>query len=127
MSAPSIPPAAPAPRGLEGVVAAQTRLSHVDGLAGELIIGGYELKELAGHVSFEAAAHLLWKGALPRPAELAALRAEMARQRSLPAETLAILRPARRRSTRCAWPARRCRSTSRTPTTSRPSPISPTR
>ena len=94
MSAPSIPPAAPAPRGLEGVVAAQTRLSHVDGLAGELIIGGYELKELAGHVSFEAAAHLLWKGALPRPAELAALRAEMARQRSLPAETLAILRAA---------------------------------
>jgi citrate synthase len=96
MSAPSTPPAASAPRGLEGVVAAQTRLSHVDGLAGELIIGGYELKELAGHVSFEAAAHLLWKGALPKPAELAALRAEIARQRSLPPETLAILRAAAR-------------------------------
>ena len=64
----SVPPPPAAPRGLDGVVAAQTRLSHVDGLAGELIIGGYELKELAGHVPFEAAAHLLWKGALPGPA-----------------------------------------------------------
>jgi citrate synthase len=90
----SIPPASSAPRGLDGVVAAQTRLSHVDGLAGELIIGGYELKELAGKVSFEAAAHLLWKGALPKADELAALRAEMAKLRRLPAETLNVLRAA---------------------------------
>ena len=41
----------PGPRGLDGVVAVRTRLSHVDGLAGELIIGGYELKELAGRVT----------------------------------------------------------------------------
>ena len=59
-----------ATRGLDGVVAARTRLSHVDGLAGELIIGGYELKELAGKVSFEEAAHLLWSGRLPGPDEL---------------------------------------------------------
>ena len=90
----SIPPASSAPRGLDGVVAAQTRLSHVDGLAGELIIGGYELKELAGKVSFEAAAHLLWKGALPKGDELKTLRAEMAKQRKLPPETLNVLRAA---------------------------------
>ena len=58
-------PVTPARRGLDGVVAAQTRLSQVDGQAGELIIGGYELKNLAGHVSFEEAAWLLWHGALP--------------------------------------------------------------
>lgn len=29
--------------GLRGVIAAETRLSHVDGLAGELIIAGYAL------------------------------------------------------------------------------------
>ena len=45
-----------APRGLDGVVAVRTRLSHVDGLAGELIIGGYELNNLAGRVTFEEAA-----------------------------------------------------------------------
>ncbi|HEY6866892.1 MAG TPA: citrate synthase/methylcitrate synthase [Candidatus Eisenbacteria bacterium] len=98
MSAPSTPPAAPAPRGLDGVVAAQTRLSHVDGLAGELIIGGYELKDLAGHVSFEEAASLLWRGTLPGREELAALRAEMKELRRLPADTLAILRAAAKAS-----------------------------
>ena len=65
-------------RGLDGVVAVRTRLSHVNGLAGELIIGGDELKELAGRVSFEAAAHLLWRGALPTAAQLEALRREAA-------------------------------------------------
>ena len=68
-------------RGLDGVVAAQTRLSHVDGLAGELIIGGYELKNLAGKVSFEEAAYLLWAGKLPEASELAELRREMAELR----------------------------------------------
>jgi citrate synthase len=81
-------------RGLDGVVAAQTRLSHVDGQAGELVIGGYELKELAGKVSFEAAAHLLWRGALPTKDELATLRSEMARLRALPAETMHVLHAA---------------------------------
>ena len=89
---------APTSTGLEGVVATQTRLSHVDGLAGELIIGGYELKELAGHVSFEEAAHLLWKGALPGKDELAALQREIAALRSLPAEALHIVRAAKKAS-----------------------------
>ena len=80
--------------GLDGVVAAQTRLSHVDGQAGELIIGGYQLKELAGRVSFEEAAHLLWCGALPSRDELAALRREMSSVRSLPDETMRVVRAA---------------------------------
>src|SRR5215510_2947507 len=82
------------PRGLDGVVAAQTRLSHVDGQAGELIIGGYALKELAGHVSFEEAAHLLWVGALPTADELAGLRRRLAALRPLPAETMRVVRAA---------------------------------
>src|SRR5438132_11223797 len=84
----------PTSTGLEGVVAAQTRLSHVDGLAGELIIGGYELKALAGRVTFEAAAHLLWRGKLPDSNELTTLRREMAVLRALPAETLPVVRAA---------------------------------
>src|SRR5437762_1685001 len=82
------------PRGLDGVVAAQTRLSHVDGQAGELIIGGYQLRELAGRVSFEEAAHLLWCGALPSQSELAALRREMSGIRALPEETMRVVRAA---------------------------------
>src|SRR5437588_317819 len=81
-------------RGLDGVVAARTRLSHVDGDRGELIIGGYELKELAGRVSFEAAAHLLWRGTLPTRDELERLRREFAAVRALPEQTLEVVRTA---------------------------------
>ena len=87
--------AGPADRGLDGVVAARTRLSHVDGEKGMLIIGGYELSELAGRVTFEEAAHLLWKGSLPGRAELATLRAEMAALRKLPESAMQVLRSAR--------------------------------
>lgn len=83
-----------APRGLDGVVAVQTRLSHVDGLAGELIIGGYELKELAGQVTFEEAAHVLWRGTLPTADQLQALRREMAALRAVPDEIMRLLRAA---------------------------------
>src|SRR5262245_62278807 len=86
----------PAPRGLEGVVAASTRLSHVDGLAGQLIIGGYELKELAGRVSFDEAAHLLWRDHLPAADELTMLRQQMGSLRHLPAQTLSVLQAAAR-------------------------------
>jgi len=81
-------------RGLDGVVAAQTRLSHVDGQAGQLYIAGYALEELAGRVTFEELAHLLWTGRLPSPQELAAMRHEMARARPLPQKTLEAVRSA---------------------------------
>ena len=87
--------ATPAKRGLDGVVAAQTRLSQVDGLAGELIIGGYELKELAGKVSFEEAAYMLWHGTLPNAAQFAELRREIAANRALPAVTEQVIRAAK--------------------------------
>ena len=83
-----------APRGLDGVVAVRTRLSHVDGLAGELIIGGYELNNLAGRVTFEEAAHLLWQGTLPTADQLQVLRWEMAALRAVPGATMRLLRAA---------------------------------
>ncbi|MBS0331982.1 MAG: citrate synthase/methylcitrate synthase [Proteobacteria bacterium] len=68
--------------GLEGVVAANTVLSEVDGQAGRLIIRGHDLDELAGRTSFEQVTRLLWDGFFDRlpddlaPA-LAAARAEV--------------------------------------------------
>jgi citrate synthase len=46
--------------GLDDVVAAETMLSHVDGQAGELVIRGHHLAELADW-SFEQVLELLWK------------------------------------------------------------------
>jgi citrate synthase len=45
--------------GLEGVVAAETRLSMVDGERGELIIGGFRVEELSSW-RFEDVVELLW-------------------------------------------------------------------
>ena len=41
------------PKGLEGVVAATTKLSSVRGLDGELIYRGYNINELAGKATYE--------------------------------------------------------------------------
>ncbi len=48
--------------GLEGVVAARTVLSEVDGEAGRLLIRGYSLDDLAGRRSFEQVTAILWAG-----------------------------------------------------------------
>jgi len=82
--------------GLDGVVAASTRLSSVDGDRGELIIAGFPVEELAAHATFEETTWLLWHGDLPSPGELAAFRARLAAARELPAPALPLLREAAR-------------------------------
>ncbi|MCP4361026.1 MAG: citrate synthase/methylcitrate synthase [Chloroflexi bacterium] len=77
--------------GLEGVVAAETKLSHVDGRAGELIIGGFALEELAAKATFEETTYLLWYGRLPTSVELIAFTQELAALRPLPSATLNLL------------------------------------
>lgn len=57
--------------GLEGIAVAETHISHIDGLAGRLIVGGLPLEEVAGHLSVEALAALLWTGDAGRAAEVA--------------------------------------------------------
>jgi citrate synthase len=47
--------------GLEGVVAAHTRLSDVDGERGRLILAGHDVETLAGRVRFEEACGLFWQ------------------------------------------------------------------
>jgi citrate synthase len=49
--------------GLEGIVAAETRLSMVDGERGELVIAGYRVEDLAPSASFEEVAGLLFEAA----------------------------------------------------------------
>ena len=82
--------------GLEGVVAATTRLSHVDGERGELIIAGYPLGEIAAHATFEETTWLLWHGDLPDRPQLDRFRAELASRRELPPATIALLRESAR-------------------------------
>ncbi len=80
--------------GLEGVVAAQTRLSNVDGQAGELIIAGFPVQELASKATFEETVYLLWNDALPNATQLAVFQQALIDQRALPEATLDLLRAA---------------------------------
>jgi len=83
----------PAPaKGLEGVVAATTKLSSVRGLEGELIYRGYNINELAGNATYEEVVHLLHRGKLPNAEELASLKAELAAARELPGGVVDIIR-----------------------------------
>src|SRR3954469_14764010 len=84
--------------GLEGAVAATTRLSDVDGEGGELVIAGYPVGELAGRATFEETSWLLWHGELPTTAQLDVFRAELAGERELPEGMVAINRECARRN-----------------------------
>ncbi|MFN2104177.1 MAG: citrate synthase [Candidatus Promineifilaceae bacterium] len=84
--------------GLQGVIAAETFMSSVDGQRGELIIAGFPVETLAKNASFEEVVYLLWHGRLPSPAELASLSGDLAAQRALPAPALDLLREAARRT-----------------------------
>ncbi len=78
--------------GLEGVVAAQTAISEVDGANGRLIYrGGYLIEDLAPTISFEETSYLLWNGELPNRSQLDALHQEMAAARKLKDSTRSVI------------------------------------
>jgi citrate synthase len=72
------------PIGLDGIPAAETVLSHVDGARGELIIAGERVGDLAGKTSFEGVTARLWSGGTGHPIGEAEVRAALgaARQRA---------------------------------------------
>ncbi|MBL9001456.1 MAG: citrate synthase [Phycisphaerae bacterium] len=57
-------------KGLEGVVAAETKMSFIDGEKGVLEYVGIPIGELATHSTFEETVFLLWNGRLPKRGEL---------------------------------------------------------
>jgi citrate synthase len=73
-------------RGLEGVVAAETRLCDLDGRNGRLAYDGYDIDELARHATFEEVAYLLWHDELPTRAELDRFRLELVAARPIPGD-----------------------------------------
>ena len=78
-------------KGLEGIIAAHTRLSDVRGDIGQLIYCGYDINELAGKVSYEEVVHLLYHNHLPNAKELASLKAVLSGYRELPQGVIDVL------------------------------------
>jgi citrate synthase len=81
-------------KGLEGIVATDTRLSDVRGQQGELIYCGYDIRELAGKATFEEIIYLLWHNRLPNRSELEELERQLAAERRLPDNVIQFLRTA---------------------------------
>ncbi|HEY4125008.1 MAG TPA: citrate synthase/methylcitrate synthase [Rhizomicrobium sp.] len=65
------------PIGLDGVAAAETALSHVDGENGVLVIAGQAVADLAQSTSFEGVTARLWSAATEVPISEAEVRAAL--------------------------------------------------
>lgn len=84
--------ATPAEKGLEGIVAAKTSISYIDGQHGRLFYQGIEINALAEHSTFEETVYLLWHGKLPTRAELDELDRSLKAERAIPDELIQLMR-----------------------------------
>jgi citrate synthase len=68
-------------KGLEDIVAAETRISDIDGITGKLWYAGYSIDDLAEHSTFEEVMFLLHNLRLPTRDELEEITEQMANDR----------------------------------------------
>src|SRR6516162_324950 len=80
-----------APRGLKGLIVAETSVGDVRGEEGFYHYRQYAAPDLAATRSFEDVWWLLFEGELPTPAERARFAAELTAARELPPEVTALL------------------------------------
>jgi len=78
-------------KGLEGVVAAETKISFIDGEKGVLEYVGIPIGDLASASTFEETVFLLWNGRLPKKDELVAFSKSIRDRYDLPAPVEAML------------------------------------
>src|SRR5438477_10641547 len=72
-------------QGLEGAVAAESKIGFVDGVRGRLVYRGYDIFDLCAHSTFEETSYLLLFGELPKKDELEKFKAKLIeRQRIVP-------------------------------------------
>ncbi len=78
-------------RGLEGVVAAETDISYVDGANGDLYYKGYNIHDLADTCTYMEVAYLLLNGNLPTEEELQAFRLQTVSEMRLPSQIVKMM------------------------------------
>lgn len=79
-------------KGLANTIAAESKLSFIDGEKGVLEYVGIDIDTLARQSTFEETVWLLWNGRLPKKAELDAFIKEIRAEYEVPAEILAMLK-----------------------------------
>ena len=78
-------------RGMEGMVAARTGISHIDGENGRLFYRGLDINDLAANSTFEETTALLWYGKLPTRRQLERFQEKFAENRLIPNDVISIL------------------------------------
>lgn len=78
--------------GLRNVVAAQSKMSKVNGEEGILIYQGYDIHDLAENSTFEEVVYLLWNGRLPKQNELDMLKTELRANYEVPSEVIVFMK-----------------------------------
>ncbi|ENQ3106431.1 citrate synthase [Bacillus sp. 491mf] len=78
--------------GLDGVVAAETKISFLDTIKGEIVIKGYDLIELSKTKSYLDIVHLLLEERLPNSDETAALEETLKSEYEVPSGVFDVLK-----------------------------------
>ena len=79
-------------KGLEGVIASESRVSRVDGDAGKLFYLGYSITDLVEHCDYEEVVYLLLYSKLPDPTQLEQFRKRMREARAIRPEIVEMIR-----------------------------------
>lgn len=79
-------------KGLEGVIASESRICRVDGELGRLYYYGYPIEDLVRHSTYEEVAYLLLFGKLPTASQMEHFQDKMLKYRRLHGSILRILK-----------------------------------
>ena len=77
--------------GLDGVVAFESSISHIDGAVPELVIRGYDINDIVNNLTYEQMAYLLLYGDLPNTTQLSNFDEELKSFRNVPSLILDFL------------------------------------
>ncbi|HEU4481248.1 MAG TPA: citrate synthase [Actinomycetota bacterium] len=80
-------------KGLEGVVAAETAISDIDGQKGVLYYVGYDIHDLAPNATFEEVIYLLQNLELPTESQLDELKDQLGRERQPNEFAMGLMEP----------------------------------
>lgn len=79
-------------KGLQGVIAGESKVGYVNGLQGVLRYRGYSIEDLAKNTSYIETAYLLLNGKLPKQSELTDFQEKLKIRRALPSGFNDIIR-----------------------------------
>lgn len=83
---------APPTKGLQDVIAGESKICYIDGDRGVLAYRGIDIHELATKSNFEEVCYLLWYGKLPTQSELSTFKQQLGAERKIDLKVIELLK-----------------------------------